>query len=129
MHHNTENRNDAESQNKRIAGGTMHCILLFEHSYSPEQYLLIMLRPEIAELRREKDLTFKRAGSCHGTYPCRVLPLSKLAFSAVYTLFALCEYIVVLSNMGFHMTAYWDFADQWMHVSAPTSNQSEDKVR
>lgn len=49
--------------------------------------------------------------------------------SGVYTLFALCEYIVVLSNMGFHMTAYWDFADQWMHVSAPTSNQSEDKVR
>uniref|UniRef100_A0A131XWX1 Putative fgf receptor activating protein n=1 Tax=Ixodes ricinus TaxID=34613 RepID=A0A131XWX1_IXORI len=45
----------------------------------------------------------------------------------VYTFFALAEYIVVLCNIGFHMTAYWDFDDQQLYVSSPDHDSSEDK--
>jgi len=31
--------------------------------------------------------------------------------SGVYSCFALCEYMVVIINIGFHTTAYYDFAD------------------
>ncbi|CAN8012834.1 unnamed protein product [Ixodes pacificus] len=47
----------------------------------------------------------------------------------VYTLFALAEYILVLCNIGFHMTAYWDFDDQQLYVWSLDHDPSEDKVR
>ncbi|XP_059478158.1 post-GPI attachment to proteins factor 2 [Neocloeon triangulifer] len=38
----------------------------------------------------------------------------------VYTLFALFEYIVVVTNMGYHMTASYDLFDRVLHVGCPS---------
>ncbi|XP_055594786.1 post-GPI attachment to proteins factor 2-like [Uranotaenia lowii] len=33
----------------------------------------------------------------------------------IYSLFALSEYVFVYSNIGFHMTAYWDFISAYLY--------------
>lgn len=56
------------------------------------------------------------ANLCRGTHYTLLSPLP----STGYTFFALFEYLVVVSNMAFHLTAYWDFKGREVMVISPS---------
>ncbi|XP_017028573.2 post-GPI attachment to proteins factor 2 [Drosophila kikkawai] len=84
------------------------CYMLVSYLLNRNARKAVLLPHEEKSLRYKRNLflvnvvAFGLAGYCfvrHNSH-CE---------AGVYTFFALFEYVVVLTNMGFHMTSYWDF--------------------
>ncbi|XP_037072813.1 post-GPI attachment to proteins factor 2-like [Pollicipes pollicipes] len=95
---------------------------------SSEFYMLLTCR--LFRLARSKGITRLEVISRRQKLIIFIINLTSLVFAmhfyarhnrlcepGVYTMFALCEYFVVLSNMAFHMTAYWDFHDKVLDLN------------
>lgn len=106
------------------------CYMLISYLLNRNARKVVLLEHEEKSLRFKRNLflinviAFGLAGYCFmrhnahcetgGTSSQHTIAqqrslISSLFFSLVYTFFALFEYIVVLTNMGYHITACWDF--------------------
>lgn len=84
------------------------CYMLISYLLNRNARKIVLLPHEEKSLKFKRNLflinvvAFGLAGYCFVRHNAR-------CETGVYTFFALFEYIVVLTNMGFHMTSCWDF--------------------
>ncbi|XP_055919813.1 post-GPI attachment to proteins factor 2-like [Eupeodes corollae] len=95
------------------------CFILFiatSEIYMLISYFLNKLGKKMTTSTRQEELALKYKGSL---FLINIIAFAMAGYffvrhnnhcePGVYTYFAFFEYIVVLTNMGYHMTAYWDF--------------------
>ncbi|KAF7648795.1 hypothetical protein LDENG_00151760 [Lucifuga dentata] len=88
--------------------------MIRRYGVSPEQ--------EVTSYQRKVRLFLFNVGCClAAAYFFR--RHNKFCEPGIYTLFAFFEYLVVFSNMAFHMTAFWDFGGKEVIVATPPEDK------
>ncbi|KAM3868872.1 post-GPI attachment to proteins factor 2 [Diretmus argenteus] len=103
-----------------IASSLLHMLITCRLWYVIKRYCI---NPEEVTSYRWKVRLFLFNVSCCLAAAYFFRRHNKYCEPGIYTLFALCEYLVVFSNMIFHMTAFWDFGSKELIVATPPEDK------